>query len=294
MKCIAFSTILFLAAVAAAGADAPGLSYLFPPGARQGATVTVAVGAKDLPAEAKVWVEGEGIAAAGPIREGKVALVVAKDAAPGVRKLRVITAEGASAPRPFAVGVLPEINEVEPNNSPREAQPLTLPVTVNGQIVNRNDPDCYRVSLKAGECLVVAAQARTLGAPTDLVLRLLDARGVELATCDDYEDRDSLLAYVAPAAGEYVIEVYDVMTNYSSVNADYTYRLTFTTGPYLDRALALTAPRGATTEVTLSGWNLNGKSGPGTITEKVTVPADAGRTMEVTGPGAPNSVTLLT
>src|SRR5205823_14554745 len=135
------------------------------------------------------------------------------------------------------VGVLPEINETEPNNVPKQAQKLTLPVTVNGQILTDNDPDSYRVSLQAGECLIVAAEARRLGAPTDLVLRLLDAHGIELATCEDTNDRDPLLAYVAPAAGDVVVQAYDVMTNYSSVNADYTYRLTFTTGPYLDRCL---------------------------------------------------------
>jgi hypothetical protein len=277
-----------------AWAEAPALTHLFPMGARQGTTVTVSLGAKELPAEARVWIEGEGITTGGPIKDGKVPLMVAKDARPGVRKVRILTPQGASVPRPFVVGVLPEITEIEPNNSPQEAQKLTLPVTVNGQILSENDPDSYRVSLRAGECLIVAAEARRLGAPTDLVLRLLDAQGVERATCEDYNDRDPLLAYVAPAAGDVVVQAYDVMTNYSSVNADYTYRLTFTTGPYLDRALTPAVPRGHSSEIRLGGWNLNGKPGPSTATQIVAVPADAGPLLDVTLPGAPNAVKVVT
>jgi hypothetical protein len=285
---------LLLLACQAAWAQAPALTHLFPMGARQGTTVTVSLGAKDLPAEAQVRVEGEGITLGGPIKEGKVPLVVAKDARPGIRTLRILTPQGASVPRPFVVGVLPESNESEPNNAPKEAQKLALPVTVNGQILTSNDPDSYCVSLRAGECLIVAAEARRLGAPTDLVLRLLDARGIERATCEDYNDRDPLLAYVAPAAGDYVVQAYDVMTNYSSVNADYTYRLTFTTGPFLERSLTLAVPRGHPNEVTLAGWNLNGKPGPGTVTQTVAVPTDADPLLEVTLPGAPNSVRVVT
>jgi hypothetical protein len=296
--CRTVALTLFRAALllicSGAWAEAPALTHLFPMGARQGTTVAVSLGAKDLPAEARLRIEGDGVTAGGPIKDGKVPLVVAKEARPGLRKLRIVTPEGASVPRPFVVGVLPEINESEPNNSPQQAQKLNLPVTVNGQILNENDPDSYRVSLRTGECLVVAAEARRLGAPTDLVLRLLDAQGIERATCEDYNDRDPLLAYVAPAAGDVVVQAYDVMTNYSSVNADYTYRLTFTTGPYLDRSLTPAVPRGRTSEVRLGGWNLNGKPGPGSVTQTVAVPADAGSQVEVTLPGAPNAVRVVT
>src|SRR5947209_17848957 len=85
MRHIAASAFLLFAAISAAAADAPALSYLFPPGARQGATVTVTLGSKDLPTDAKLWIEGDGISAAGSIKDGKISLVVAPDAAPGVR-----------------------------------------------------------------------------------------------------------------------------------------------------------------------------------------------------------------
>jgi hypothetical protein len=286
-------SILLLTIGNAGHAQAPALSYLFPQGAQRGTTSTVTVGPSSLPADTRVWIEGDGITA-GPVKDGKVELTVAADTAPGVRRLRVITAQGASVPRPFVVGVLPEVKEVEPNNLAKDAMAVTLPVTVNGQIMTRNDPDSYRVTLKAGECLVAATEARRIGAPTDLVLRLLDARGVELATCEDYNDRDPLIAYVVPADGDYLVQAYDVMTNYSSVNQDYTYRLTLTTGPYLDRVLPPGVPRGATTRVTLSGWNLDGKPGPGTVAQSLAVSADAARTVDVTLPGAANALPVAT
>src|SRR5712691_9873932 len=101
MRGIGLLAILVLLAPALSWGEAPALTYLFPQGARQGSTVTVTLGAKDLPPEARLWVEGEGISARGPIKEGKVELAVAKAARPGVRKLRVITPQGASVPRPF-------------------------------------------------------------------------------------------------------------------------------------------------------------------------------------------------
>src|SRR5215212_1468637 len=55
------ATLLLFLACPAAWAQAPALTHLFPMGARQGTTVTVSLGAKDLPAEAQVRVEGEGI-----------------------------------------------------------------------------------------------------------------------------------------------------------------------------------------------------------------------------------------
>src|SRR5438093_11024034 len=116
MNRIALS-ILLLTIGASAHAQAPALSYLFPQGAQRGTTVTVTVGPSSLPADARVWVEGEGITA-GPVKDGKAELTVAADAALGIRKLRVVTAQGASVPRPCVVGVLPEATEVAPSNLP--------------------------------------------------------------------------------------------------------------------------------------------------------------------------------
>jgi hypothetical protein len=51
-----WTAALLLLACKSAWAEAPALTYLFPMGARQGTTVTVSLGAKELPAEARVWV----------------------------------------------------------------------------------------------------------------------------------------------------------------------------------------------------------------------------------------------
>ena len=87
------------------------------------------------------------------------------------------------------VGDLPEVNEVEPNSQPSQAQRLdTLPVLVNGRILEQ-DRDFFRFSARAGQTIVAALQARTLlpyipdAVPgwLDGCLVLYDAAGNELA-----------------------------------------------------------------------------------------------------------------
>ena len=45
-------------------------------------------------------------------------MTVAADAPPGLRWLRLYDEDGATALRPFVIGSLPEIVEVEPNDGP--------------------------------------------------------------------------------------------------------------------------------------------------------------------------------
>jgi serine protease len=116
----------------------------------------------------------------------------------------------------------------DPNDSPADAQPLPNPVTLGGYVnapgagaVGRSKPppepppgppppnqrngdplDYYRVSLAAGQ--TVRLFMATSNANNDLDLALLDADGDEV----DFSDTDTPSeAVVAPASGEYVIEV---------------------------------------------------------------------------------------
>ena len=62
---------------------------------------------------------------------------------------------------PFAVDTLPECFEREPNDTPDTAQPVTLPVIVNGRIDQPGDWDVFRFEGRAGEQIV----AEVLRAP---------------------------------------------------------------------------------------------------------------------------------
>ncbi|HEV2494219.1 MAG TPA: hypothetical protein VG204_14225 [Terriglobia bacterium] len=83
----------------------------------------------------------------------------------------------------LAVGNEPEVAEQEPNDSPAEAQNISLPVTINGHIdggVKRGgtpDQDYFRFKATRGERLAVEVAASRLGSSLDSVIEIVDAGG---------------------------------------------------------------------------------------------------------------------
>lgn len=265
----------------------------FPNGGQRGTTVAVTFEGKDLPENATLLVDGAGLKGVGPFVKGAGKIEIAADAAPGVRQVRLAGPKGVTSPRPFAVGALPELLDKEPNNTQAQAQRLEqLPVTVNGTLVTRPDLDLFTIPMKQGECLVVAGESRSLGAPTNLLVRIRDAKGLELVSQVDYRTRDPLLGFTAPADGDYTVELSDVLNNYSNIDSNYVYRVTFTKGAWLDAAFPPAVQRGTTAHLTFTGWNLDGKPGPSRLMQEVAVPANAPETFQVSAGGAGNPVTL--
>ena len=119
---------------------------------------------------------------------------------------------------PFALDNLPECLEREPNNQPANAQPVTLPIIVNGHIDAPGDWDVFRFQGRAGQQIVAEVYARRLDSPLDSVLKLTDEAGKQLAFNDDYQDKgaglhthhaDSLLTATLPAEGTYFLHLGD-------------------------------------------------------------------------------------
>lgn len=83
----------------------------------------------------------------------------------------------------LAVGGDPEILEQEPNNSPAQAQVVSLPITINGHISGgaKNggapDEDYFRFHASKGEKLTIEVAAARLGSPLDSVVEVLDTQG---------------------------------------------------------------------------------------------------------------------
>jgi len=135
----------------------------------------------------------------------------------------------------YKVDTLPEIVEQEPNNSPDTAQPVTLPVIVNGRIDASGDWDVFRFEGKAGQEIVAEVYARRLDSPLDSVLKLTDTQGQQLAFNDDHEDKgsglnthhaDSYLTAKLPANGTYFIHLGDIQRK---GGPEYAYRLRLST-----------------------------------------------------------------
>jgi hypothetical protein len=172
---------------------------------------------------------------------------------------------------PFAIDALPDILEKEPNNDPKSAQKLKLPVIVNGHIDKPGDQDVFRFDGKAGDEIVAEVMARRLDSPLDSILRLTDAKGKQLAVNDDAEDKsaallthqaDSRILFKLPANGIYYLYLADTQ---HQGGPDYAYRLRVSK-PQPDFELRVTpsginARSGATVPVSVHAIRRDGFNG---------------------------------
>jgi len=264
-------------------AEAPHIDFVFPAGAKQGATLEVTVGGEHLQGITAVRVSGEGVT--GEILEvvkpdpkkkkrimtqtgdkepevARVRITVSADAVLGRRELRLVSPEGLSNAFAFFVGRLAEIVEKEPNDTLEVATDAgAIPAVVNGQILS-GDRDWIRFRAEAGQTVVCAVQARAIvpyiadGVPGwfQAVLGVYDTDGRELAYVDDWRfDPDPLLIYKIPKTGTYALKIHDSIYR---GREDFIYRLTIGAIPFVTDVYPLGGPPGADVKVTLAGANL--------------------------------------
>ena len=176
--------------------ELPYVTSIFPLGGPAGAQTTVELKGWNLP----------------------VTTLTLTNTEPGIYPLSVRKEDRLSNHVPFAVDTLPECLEQEPNNSMAAAQPVTLPIIVNGRIDQPGDWDVFRFEGRAGDTIVAEVYARRLDSPLDSVLKLTDASGKQLAFNDDHEDKgagldthyaDSYLTATLPADGAFYIHLGD-------------------------------------------------------------------------------------
>ena len=262
---LAGPTLLLFASLAFAAP--PKVTSLFPAGGQRGQTVSIAATGDFSPWPVQVWADRPGITAAAEKDKGQLKVEIATDAIPGTYWLRLHNADGAATLRPFIVGTLPEVAESETNDLPDKPQAVEPRVVINGKLAKSGDVDGYRLELKQGQTLVAALVGNSiLGAPMDAAMQVCELveRGrpeaFVLAQNHDAVGLDPLIAFTAPKDGTYLVRLFALPANPDSGvkfagGEDYLYRLTLTTGPYIDHALPLAATT-AETQVQLGGWNL--------------------------------------
>ena len=179
--------------------------------------------------------------------------------------LRITNAKGASSLRPFVIGVIPEIPETEQNEQLSTAQKIeSLPVTLNGALNKSGDVDTYALSLQKGQTLVAEMTAnRLLGSPMDAVMQVVSADGFVITQNDDDRGNDPLIAYEVPESGTYYLRTFGFPATPNSTirfsgGADWIYRITITTGPFVDHLQPLAVTAGVDTTAQAVGWNLPG------------------------------------
>lgn len=129
--------------------------------------------------------------------EGDLALSVATiNGITPARSIRVVGGEAA-------------LEEKEPNNGFREAQALKVGGVVFGAIRTDKDVDVYVVSLSGGRRVRAEIFASRRCSLLDAVLSVYDSKGRQLASSDDFKDRDPLIECGLPADGKIFVAISD-------------------------------------------------------------------------------------
>ncbi|MEX0937752.1 MAG: PPC domain-containing protein [Pirellulales bacterium] len=260
-RCLLALSVLVLmgSSVRAAG---PEVQSMLPAGVQRGAEATIRLSGKFDTWPPEVWFDRPGLSAEPAEEKGQLVLRAPADAPPGTYWMRLYDSAGATPPWPVVVGMLPEVTESDDEDSKIAESTRQLPCTINGRLAKRGEIDIYRVALSKGETLIASVVANgVLGSPMDGVLQIADPRGFVLKQVDDECGLDPLIVFRAPQDGEYLVRLFafpetpDSSIAYAG-DQTYVYRLTLTTGGFVDHALPLAVRAGSTTESKLCGWNL--------------------------------------
>ena len=231
---------------------------LFPVGAQRGMTTIIKLTSKIDPLGRELSIDCPGVQLV-PGEKDLVQIAIAPTAPLGPHLIHVFNADGASEPRWFSIGTLPEINEKEPNDALGSEQLIeTLPVCVNGQLEKRGDVDLFAFYLNEGQTLVAAVEAYSLGSAVDALLQLRDDQNTVLATAHDGRNLDPVLTFKAPKTGRYSIELAG-FTHPPAADVNFTggaaiaYRLHLTNGPATLRVFPAAVSRTSKNSLDLLG-----------------------------------------
>ena len=258
--CIGFITLALTRVCAAP----PAITYLYPAGTQRGTSADVTMGGSFDPWPPKLWVNDQALTVVAGKDKGKLTVTATKDAVPGVYWLRSHNDEGVSGLRPFIVGLLPDVKEVEPNNDAKKPQVIDGNAVVNGRFDKSHDVDCYRVTLKKGQSLVASMEShQNLKSQADAILQIVGTDGYVLVENHDFHGLDPQIVYTIPKDDSYIVRTFafpsspDSSIHYYGSDAA-VYRLTLTTGPYAEFAVPLAASEAQlkTPGVRVEGWNL--------------------------------------
>jgi hypothetical protein len=208
-----------------------------------------------------------------PITKFKV--TIAADAPPGNHDVRFVSKYGISNPRVFVVGNLPEVMEKEPNNDVSDAQRVELNTTITGAIAAPTDVDYFVFTGKKGQRVVASCLASTIDSRLRAGIEIYDNLGKQLASNRNYLGNDALTDLTLPADGDYYVRLFEF--THTQGNPEHFYRLTLTTGPWIDAVHPCVVQPGKPTQVTVFGRNLpDGKPDPaavvdGRVLERITV-----------------------
>lgn len=147
---------------------------------------------------------------AGSSIEGLPPVTVAAPTEPFVTAIPVSVRRPGGQSSGFAsltVAAQPQFLEQEPNNAPEEANRLSAGQDINGRFETAGDVDRFVFAAKKDQTLVFSGIARQVGSPADLVMKVVNAQGGQVAAVEDTGTGEGILTAKFPADGDYALVV---------------------------------------------------------------------------------------
>jgi hypothetical protein len=171
-------------------------------------------------------------------------------------------APGAGWPVPVLLTDYPQITEQEPNDEPAKANKLPVPGGVSAKFDKVKDVDHFTITGKKGQKLVVSVMTFEVNSPAEVLVRVLDAKGAQVAANNPAAPVNRF-EFTPAADGDYVIACEH--QNFLHGPNEVYHLSVVPAGPDLAVALAFDrgeAAAGSGTSVLATVTRLNGFAGP--------------------------------
>jgi hypothetical protein len=246
--------------------QAPNLAPALPLGMQRGTSLDLTLTGTNLAGPTKLWTSFPAkVTIPTDMNNGKdnarlrVRLEVPKDAPLGYHTIRLATTRGISNFRLFCIDDLPQVMMANNNRTRETAQALQYPCVVVGR-ADAEVSDYFKVTVKAGQRLSFEVLGRRLGSAFDPQLTLYDARtGKEMPDGHSNDapgcQTDPRLTYTFKDAGDYLVEIRDVMYR---GGGDFHYRLRVGDFPCATTPIPMAARRGSRVKVGFAGPTVDG------------------------------------
>lgn len=191
----------------------------------------------------------------------RIKFIVAPDATPGVRDFRIATPNGASTLGQLVIVRDPVAVESGTNNTPEQANPVTLPATICGAIERAEDVDYFKFHAKAGQSFTFHVRAmrlqdriHDLQKHVDPIIAIRNDAGSTIAEADNHYAADPLLTHRFDQDGDYYLEIRDV--RYQG-NVYWEYCIEVSDRPFVAAVHPMGVSRGKSTSLELIGRQLS-------------------------------------
>ena len=240
------------------------LSTLRPPGGRIGTEVSVTITGATLDDVDRILFSHPGITSTQkttdplPFQTNRRPVAheflvnIAGDVPPGIYEARAVGRFGISNPRRFVVGSLAESIEAANISSPSTPMFVETGSTVNGR-VDPDQIDYFKFAASQGQRLLIDCVGQRIDSKIDASLVLIGPDGAELQRVHDTEQADPVLDLVAPADGEYVVGVHDVVYRGGD---EFFYRFSLQQAPYVAFVFPPVGQPGSNDAYTIYGTGL--------------------------------------